>query len=62
MDWLWISILFGAGIAPWLLAPDFSRNAFQSSVVNGICFWLGVALMTTPTVMLLVWIGVVVLK
>ena len=62
MDWFWISLIFGAGIAPWLIVPDSLRVAFQRSVLNGIGFWLGMALMTTPIVLMLVWIGVFVLR
>jgi hypothetical protein len=37
------------------------RIAFARSVLDGLGVWLGVALMTTPAVLLLTWIGIVIL-
>ena len=59
--WLWIALFVGACVAPWVVMGKLLRVAFARSLFDGIGVWIGGALMTTPAVVLLTWIGMVVL-
>jgi hypothetical protein len=59
--WLWIALFVGAGVAPWVVMGRLLRIAFARSILDGLGVWLGAALMTTPAVLLLTWIGIVIL-
>ena len=62
MEWLWIALFVGAGIAPWLIMGQSLRIGFSRGPIEGFGVWFGVALMTTPAVLLFTWIGVVILR
>ena len=57
----WIALFVGVCVAPWVVMGKLLRVAFDRSLFDGIGVWIGGALMTTPAVVLLTWIGMVVL-
>lgn len=57
MTWLWIGAAIGL-IAPWVMMPASLRVAFEEKGAGGgVGYWLGVAAVTVPLFIGLMWLG-----
>ena len=58
MSSIWIDILLGAVVAPWVIIGGSLRIAFkEKGLVGGLGSWLGMAMISTPVVMGVSWLG-----
>lgn len=57
MTWLWIGAVLGIA-APWVAIPGAIRSAFaDKGFARGIGYWLGMATVTVPLFIGLMWLG-----
>ena len=61
MNWLWIGVALGL-LAPWLIQKVSLTIAFEEKGIGGgFGYWLGMATLTVPLVVGLLWLAQAVL-
>ena len=57
MEWYWIGIVIGAVVAPWVVMGGQILTGFQErGIQTGLGLWFGTALVTTPMLLLVMWV------
>lgn len=57
MEWYWIAIVMGAVVAPWVIMGNQILTGFrEGGLQTGLGTWFGIALGTTPVIVLIMWV------
>jgi len=57
MAWYWIALIVGGLVVPWVVSGGQILTGFsEGGLQTGLGTWSGIALVTTPVILLLTWI------
>ena len=55
MAWYWFALIVGIG-TPWLVMPKTLILGFSRNIRTGLTAWLGPAALTTPLMLITMWV------